>query len=153
MLTTNGCIRLGTDFLNHSKGLFSNRALDKLSECQYNCPSMFKSSRTLQMVGRTYQVKMRQRKRNKKRRKRKEKKRKKKERKKERKKVKATKQKGKKGRRKEGKKIEERKKKEKRVGIKYLNKRKYCVGTEPKCIVIYRHSSNFYYRWSCWLSG
>ena len=29
-----------------------------------------------------------------------------------------------------GEKIEERKKKEKRVGIKYLNKRKYCIGTE-----------------------
>ena len=29
----------------------------------------------------------------------------------------------------------ERKKKEKRVGIKYLNKRKYCVGTEPSALV------------------
>ena len=37
--------------------------------------------------------------------------------------------KGKKGRSK-GEKIKERKKKEKRVGIKFLNKRKYCVGTE-----------------------
>ena len=45
MLTTNGCVHLGTDLFNHSKGLFSNRALDMLSECQYNCPSMFKSSR------------------------------------------------------------------------------------------------------------
>ena len=26
-------------------------------------------------------------------------------------------------------------KKEKRVGIKYLNKRKYCVGTEPSALV------------------
>ena len=68
MLTINGCVRLGTDLFNHSKGLFSNRALDKFSECQYNCPSMFKSGQTLQMVGRTYQVKRRQRKRNKKRR-------------------------------------------------------------------------------------
>ena len=64
MLTTNGCVRLGTDLLNHSKGLFSNRALDKFSGCQYNCPSMFKSGRTLQI----YQVKTRQRKKNKKRR-------------------------------------------------------------------------------------
>ena len=41
-----------------------------------------------------------------------------------------------KGREKEGgKKIEERKKKEKRVGIKYLNKRKYCVGTEPSALL------------------
>ena len=29
----------------------------------------------------------------------------------------------------------ERKKKEKRVGIKYLDKRKYCVGTEPSALV------------------
>ena len=29
----------------------------------------------------------------------------------------------------------ERKKKKKRVGIKYLNKRKYCVGTEPSAIL------------------
>ena len=29
----------------------------------------------------------------------------------------------------------ERKRKEKRVGIKYLNKRKYCVGTEPSILV------------------
>ena len=29
----------------------------------------------------------------------------------------------------------ERKKKEKRVGIKFLNKRKYCVGTEPSALV------------------
>ena len=27
------------------------------------------------------------------------------------------------------------KKKEKRVGIKYLNKRKYCVGTKPSALV------------------
>ena len=47
----------------------------------------------------------------------------------------------------------EKKKKGKRVGIKYL-KRKYCVGTEPSALVyIYRHSSNFYYHWSRWLSG
>ena len=36
MLIINGCVSFGTDLLNHSKGLFFNRALDKLSECQYN---------------------------------------------------------------------------------------------------------------------
>ena len=36
MLIINGCVRLGTDLFNHSKGLFFNRALDKFSECQYN---------------------------------------------------------------------------------------------------------------------
>ena len=45
----------------------------------------------------------------------------------------------KKGRKKEEKKGKKekstRKKKEKRVGIKYLNKRKYCVGTEPSALV------------------
>ena len=25
-----------------------------------------------------------------------------------------------------------------------FNKRKYCVGTEPSALVLYRHSSNFY---------
>ena len=45
--------------LNHSKGLFFN-ALDRLSECQYNIPFMFKSGRTFQMVGWTYPVKRRQ---------------------------------------------------------------------------------------------
>ena len=29
-------VSFGTDLFNHSKGLFFNRALDKLSECQYN---------------------------------------------------------------------------------------------------------------------
>ena len=29
----------------------------------------------------------------------------------------------------------ERKKKEKRVGVKYLDKMKYCVGTEPSALV------------------
>ena len=36
MLIINGCVSFGTDLVNHSKGLFFNRALDKLSECQYN---------------------------------------------------------------------------------------------------------------------
>ena len=36
MLFINGCVSFGTDLFNHSKGLFFNRALDKLSECQYN---------------------------------------------------------------------------------------------------------------------
>ena len=36
MLIINGCVCLGTDLFNHSKGLFFNRALDKFSECQYN---------------------------------------------------------------------------------------------------------------------
>ena len=49
----------------------------------------------------------------------------------------------KKGRQKKGKRKkngeEQKKEKEKRVGMKYLNKRKYCVGTEPSAL--YRHSS------------
>ena len=116
MLTTNGCVRLGTDLFNHSKGLFSNKALDKFSECQYNCPSMFKSGWTLPMVGRTYQVKTRQRKRSKKRRgkndggknrkKRKKKKKEEKRREKRKKKGELNKTKGKNGRRKGRKKIE-----------------------------------------------
>ena len=36
VLIINGCVRLGTDLFNHSKGLFFNRALNKFSECQYN---------------------------------------------------------------------------------------------------------------------
>ena len=36
MLIINECVSFGTDLFNHSKGLFFNRALDKLSECQYN---------------------------------------------------------------------------------------------------------------------
>ena len=36
MLIINGCVSFGTDLFNHSKGLFFNRALDKLSECHYN---------------------------------------------------------------------------------------------------------------------
>ena len=36
MLIINGCVSFGTDLFNHSKGLFFNRALDKLSEFQYN---------------------------------------------------------------------------------------------------------------------
>ena len=36
MLIINGCVSFGTDLFNHSKGLFFNGALDKLSECQYN---------------------------------------------------------------------------------------------------------------------
>ena len=36
VLIINGCVHLGTDLFNHSKRLFSNRALDKFSECQYN---------------------------------------------------------------------------------------------------------------------
>ena len=73
------------------------------------------------MAGRTYQVKRRQRKRNKKR----------------------EEEGGEEDRMKT-----ERKETGKKVGIKYLDKRKYCVGTEPKCI-----HSLFYYHWSWWLSG
>ena len=61
MLIINGCVHLGTDLFNHSKGLFFNRSVDKFSECQYNkCPFMFKSGRTFQMVGQTYQIKRKQ---------------------------------------------------------------------------------------------
>ena len=52
-------VSFGTDLFNHSKGLFFNRALDKLSECQYNMFFfMFKSGRTFH--GWMYQVKRRQ---------------------------------------------------------------------------------------------
>ena len=79
------------------------------------------------MIGRTYQVKRRQRKR-------KEKKKKKGT--KERRKVKSTKQKERK-REGRGRRINRKENKEKRVGVKYLDKRKYCVGTEPSaCILV-----------------
>ena len=52
-----------------------------------------------------------------------------------RKKGEVNKTKGKKGKEGGGGDKTERKKKEKRVGIKYLNKRKYCVGTEPSALV------------------
>ena len=39
MLIINGCVRLGTDLFNHSKGLFFNRTLDRFSDCQYNIMS------------------------------------------------------------------------------------------------------------------
>ena len=58
MLIINGCVSFGTDLFNHSKGLFFNGALD-LSASTI-CPFMFKSGRTFQMVGWTYQVKRRQ---------------------------------------------------------------------------------------------
>ena len=91
---------------------------------------MFESGQTFQIVGRTYQVKRRQRKRNKK----------------EGEKTKEKKEEKKKGKRKK-KEVNERKgegrgeedrmknRKEKIVGIKCLNKRKYCVGTEPSALV------------------
>ena len=61
MLLINGCVHLGTDLFNHSKGLFFNRDLDKFSECQYNMSfHVHKWPDTFQMVGRTYQVKRRQ---------------------------------------------------------------------------------------------
>ena len=36
LMGVTGCVGLGTDLFNYSKGLFSNRALDMFSECQYN---------------------------------------------------------------------------------------------------------------------
>ena len=36
ILVINGCVSFGTDLFHHSKALLFNRALDKLSECQYN---------------------------------------------------------------------------------------------------------------------
>ena len=95
----------------------------------------------IQIFGWTYQVKRRQIKRRGKNdggKNRKKKKKKWKKIKKRRKKGEVNTTKGKKGRKKGEKKIErktEGKKKEKRVGIKYLNKRKYCVGTEPSALV------------------
>ena len=44
-------------------------------------------------------------------------------------------------------------KEEKIVGIKYLNTKGSTVLGLNQCIGIYRHSSNFYYHWSWWLSG
>ena len=84
MLIISGCVSFGTDLFNHSKGLFFNRALDKLSECQYNMSFHVQSGRTFH--GWMYQVKRRQKKRrgkkmggNRKKRKRKRKKKRKKE--------------------------------------------------------------------------
>ena len=50
---------------NSVNGLLCFRALGKFSECQDHI-SMFKSGRTFQMVGRTYQVKRKQKERKKK---------------------------------------------------------------------------------------
>ena len=55
MRIINGCVHLGTDLFNHSKGLFFNRSVDKFSECHH-----VQSGPTFQMVGQTYQVKRRQ---------------------------------------------------------------------------------------------
>ena len=101
---------------------------------------MFESGQTFQIVGRTYQVKRRQRKRNKKegektmggggnRKKRKEKKEEKKKRKRKNKEVNERKGEGR------GEEDRMKNRKEKIVGIKYLNKRKYCVGTESSALV------------------
>ena len=105
MLIINGCVSFGTDLFNHSKGLFFNRALDKLSECQYNM-----SFHVQKWPDRMYQVKRRQIKKERKkggekmmggnRKKRKRKKEEKKKKKKE--KRRSHKTKGKKGRRKGG---------------------------------------------------
>ena len=69
-----------------------------------------------------------------------------------RKKVKSTKQKEIKG---DGRGEEDRMKnrKEKRVGIKYLNQSTVLGLTQCIGIIINRHSSNFCYHWSWWLSG
>ena len=107
------------------------------------CPFMFESDQTFQIVGRTYQVKRRQRKRNKKegektmgggggggnRKKRRKKKEEKKKGKRKKKEVNERKGEGR------GEEDKMKNRKEKIVGIKYLNKRKYCVGTEPSALV------------------
>ena len=146
MLIISGCVSFGTDLFNHSKGLFFNRALDKLSECQYNMSFHVQSGRTFH--GWMYQVKRRQIKKEgkkggekrrgkkmggnrKKRKKKEEKKKKKKE------KRRSHKTKGKKGEgRGEEDRMKNRKEKErKKSWDQVFNKRKYCVGTEPSALV------------------
>ena len=84
---------------------------------------------------------------------------KKKGRKKERKKVKSTKQKEIKGDGRGGggggeeDRMKNRKEKEKKKSWNQVLKPKYCVGTDPVHWYINRHSSNFCYHWSWWLSG
>ena len=133
-------VSFGTDLFNHSKGLFFNRALDKLSECQYNMSFHVQKWQDISWldVPSKKQIKKEGKKGGEKtmggnRKKRKRKKEEKKE-KKERKKEKS--QNKRKEREKEGggMKIEwrtERKKKEKRVGIKYLTKGSTVLGLNP----------------------
>ena len=35
VIIIDGCVHLGTDLFNHSKGLFFNRSVDKFSECHH----------------------------------------------------------------------------------------------------------------------
>ena len=46
-----------------------------------------------------------------------------------------------------------RKEKERKKSWDQVLKPKYCVGTDPVHWYINRHSSNFCYHWSWWLSG
>ena len=71
-----------------------------------------------------------------------------------RKKVKSTKQKEIKGDgRGEEDRMKDRKEKERKKSWDQVLKPKYCVGTDPVHWYINRHSSNFCYHWSWWLSG
>ena len=49
--------------------------------------------------------------------------------------------------------MKNRKEKERKKSWDQVLKPKYCVGTDPVHWYINRHSSNFCYHWSCWLSG
>ena len=132
MLIINGCVSFGTDLFNHSKGLFFNRALDKLSECQYNMSFHVQKWQDISWLDVPSKKEA-----NKKggektmggyRKKRKRKKEEKKE---------VTKQKERKGEgRGEEDRMKNRKEKErKKSWDQVFNKRKYCVGTEPSALV------------------
>ena len=49
--------------------------------------------------------------------------------------------------------MKNRKEKERKKSWDQVLKPKYCVGTDPVHWYINRHSSNFCYHWSWWLSG
>ena len=65
MVIINGCVHLGTDIFNQKDYSLTELQISFLSASTI-CPFMFESDQTFQIVGRTYQVKRRQRKRNKK---------------------------------------------------------------------------------------
>ena len=139
MLIINGCVSFETDLFNHSKGLFFNRALDKLSECQYNMSfhvQKWQDISWLDVPSKKEANKKGGEKTmggNRKKRKRKRKKKRKGRKKKRKKKGEVTKQKERKGegRGEEDRMKNRRKKKEKRVGMKYLTKGSTVLGLNP----------------------
>ena len=144
MLIVNGCVSFGTDLFNHSKGLFFNRALDKLSECQYNMSFHVQKWQDISWLDVPSKKEANKKRRGKKEGKkrwgeigRKEREKRKKKRKKRKKKGEVTQQKERKGEgRGEEDRMKNRKEKErKKSWDQVFNKRKYCVGTEPSALV------------------